>query len=57
MDARTEPVLYHKLQFWEPDMESEGGEEEEEDEEITLGLYPRRSQDAPGCHVLGSLLQ
>uniref|UniRef100_A0A8C5L116 Gamma-glutamyltransferase 6 n=1 Tax=Jaculus jaculus TaxID=51337 RepID=A0A8C5L116_JACJA len=53
MDARTEPVLYHKLQFWEPDMESEGGEEEEEDEEITLGLYPRRSQDAPGNTVGG----
>lgn len=47
MDATTEAVHYHKLQLWEPGMESE--EEEEEEEEIAepLVLSLRRIQDTP----------
>ncbi|XP_048221648.1 glutathione hydrolase 6 isoform X2 [Perognathus longimembris pacificus] len=46
MEASGEPVLYHKLQIWEPGAESE----EEEEEEILELLFsnPRRPQDIPG---------
>uniref|UniRef100_A0A8C6R244 Gamma-glutamyltransferase 6 n=1 Tax=Nannospalax galili TaxID=1026970 RepID=A0A8C6R244_NANGA len=56
MATTAEPVLYHKLQLWEPGMESEDEEEEEEIAE-PLVLSPRRPQDTPRCHVLGPLLQ
>ncbi|NP_001404950.1 glutathione hydrolase 6 isoform 4 [Mus musculus] len=58
MDATTGPVHYHKLQLWEPGVESEE-EEEEEEEEIAepLVLSLRRLQNTPRCHILGSLLQ
>ncbi|XP_059125479.1 glutathione hydrolase 6 isoform X3 [Peromyscus eremicus] len=55
MDTTTEAVLYHKLQLWEPGMES--GEEEEEETAEPLVLSLRRSRSTPGCHVLGPLLQ
>lgn len=46
MDATTGAVHYHKLQLWEPGMESE---EEEEEEEIAepLVLSLRRIQNTP----------
>lgn len=52
MDATTGAVLYHKLQLWEPGMESE---EEEEEEEIAepLVLSLRRLQNTPGNKVGG----
>ncbi|XP_013219228.2 glutathione hydrolase 6 [Ictidomys tridecemlineatus] len=58
MEASAEPVLYQKLQIWEPNMESEEEEEEEleEEEEETsesLVLYLRRPLDAPGNKVDG----
>uniref|UniRef100_A0A8C6W6L8 Gamma-glutamyltransferase 6 n=1 Tax=Nannospalax galili TaxID=1026970 RepID=A0A8C6W6L8_NANGA len=46
MATTAEPVLYHKLQLWEPGMESEDEEEEEEIAE-PLVLSPRRPQDTP----------
>lgn len=44
MDATTEAVYYHRLQLWEPGMESE---EQEEEEEIAEPLVPslRRLQN------------
>uniref|UniRef100_A0A8C9P4D7 Gamma-glutamyltransferase 6 n=1 Tax=Spermophilus dauricus TaxID=99837 RepID=A0A8C9P4D7_SPEDA len=56
MEASAEPVLYQKLQIWEPNMESEEEEEQEEEEEETsesLVLYLRRPLDAPGNKVDG----
>ncbi|CAH6785979.1 glutathione hydrolase 6 [Phodopus roborovskii] len=50
MDATTEAVLYHKLQLWEPGMESEE-EEEEIAEPLVLSL--RRSQNTPRNKVGG----
>ncbi|XP_075798500.1 glutathione hydrolase 6 isoform X3 [Microtus pennsylvanicus] len=55
MEATTGPVLYHKLQPWEPGTESEEEEEEEIAEPLVLSL--RRSQNTPRWHVLGPLLQ
>ncbi|XP_047400124.1 glutathione hydrolase 6 isoform X2 [Sciurus carolinensis] len=52
MEATAEPVLYHKLQIWEPNMESEEEEEEEETSE-PLVLSLRRPLDAPGNKVGG----
>jgi hypothetical protein len=46
MEASAEPVLYHKLQIWEPSMELEEEEEEERSELLVTG--PGRPQDAPG---------
>lgn len=45
MEDTTGPVLYHKLQLWEPGMESEEEEEEEIAEPLVLSL--RRSQNTP----------
>ncbi|KAM5151382.1 glutathione hydrolase 6 isoform 2-T2 [Callospermophilus lateralis] len=54
MEASAEPVLYQKLQIWEPNMESEEEEEEEEEETSeSLVLYLRRPLDAPGNKVDG----
>ncbi|XP_040605019.1 glutathione hydrolase 6 [Mesocricetus auratus] len=50
MDATTEAVIYHKLQLWEPGMESEE-EEEEIAEPLVLSL--RRSQNIPRNKVGG----
>lgn len=36
MDVTTEAVHYHKLQLWEPGMESEEEEEEEEIAELLV---------------------
>ncbi|EDL12680.1 glutathione hydrolase 6 isoform 1 [Mus musculus] len=54
MDATTGPVHYHKLQLWEPGVESEE-EEEEEEEEIAepLVLSLRRLQNTPRNEVGG----
>uniref|UniRef100_A0A8C2QNA7 Gamma-glutamyltransferase 6 n=1 Tax=Cricetulus griseus TaxID=10029 RepID=A0A8C2QNA7_CRIGR len=51
MDTTTEAVLYHKLQLWEPGMESEEEEEEEIAEPLVLSL--RRSQNTPRNKVSG----
>ncbi|XP_020019072.1 glutathione hydrolase 6 isoform X5 [Castor canadensis] len=51
MEASAEPVLYHKLQIWEPSMELEEEEEEERSELLVTG--PGRPQDAPGNRVGG----
>ncbi|KAL1778585.1 gamma-glutamyltransferase 6 [Sigmodon hispidus] len=51
MDTTAGPVLYHKLQVWEPSMESEEEEEEEMVEPLVLSL--RTSQNAPGNKVGG----
>ncbi|CAO2644048.1 Glutathione hydrolase 6 [Lemmus lemmus] len=51
MEATTGPVLYHKLQLWEPGMESEEEEEEEIAEPLVLSL--RRSQITPRNKVGG----
>lgn len=45
MEATTGAVLYHKLQLWEPGMESGGEEEEETAEPLVLSL--RRLQNNP----------
>ncbi|XP_036050593.1 glutathione hydrolase 6 isoform X3 [Onychomys torridus] len=50
MDTTTEAVLYHKLQLWEPGMESEEEEEEEIAEPLVLSL--RRSRSTPGNKVV-----
>uniref|UniRef100_A0A8D2D2R8 Gamma-glutamyltransferase 6 n=1 Tax=Sciurus vulgaris TaxID=55149 RepID=A0A8D2D2R8_SCIVU len=52
MEATAEPVLYHKLQIWEPSMESEE-EEEEEGTSEPLVLSLRRPLDVPGNKVGG----
>ncbi|OBS69194.1 hypothetical protein A6R68_02303 [Neotoma lepida] len=51
MDTTTEAVLYHKLQLWEPGMESEEEEEEEIAEPLVLSL--RRSRSTPRNKVGG----
>ncbi|XP_040857271.1 glutathione hydrolase 6 isoform X1 [Ochotona curzoniae] len=43
MEGTTEPVLYHKLQLWEPSVEEE--EEEEEETVEPLVPYPWQPQD------------
>lgn len=48
MDTTTEAVFYHKLQLWEPGMESEEEEEEEEETAEPLVLSLRRSRSTPG---------
>ncbi|XP_028744578.1 glutathione hydrolase 6 [Peromyscus leucopus] len=52
MDTTTEAVLYHKLQLWEPGMESEEEEEEEEETAEPLVLSLRRSRSTPGNKVV-----
>lgn len=51
MDATTGAVHYHKLQLWEPGMESEEEEEEEIAEPLVLSL--RRLQNTPRTQVGG----
>ncbi|XP_037350570.1 glutathione hydrolase 6 isoform X2 [Talpa occidentalis] len=53
MELAAEPVLYQKLQLWEPNMEYEDEEEEEEELSEPLVPDPWRSQDSSGNEVGG----
>ncbi|KAM5274414.1 glutathione hydrolase 6 isoform 3-T3 [Ctenodactylus gundi] len=51
MEAAAEPVLYHKLQLWDPSMESEEEEQEEVETSEPLVTYSMRPQHTSGNKV------